>query len=480
MKKLVSDREHNPIHVNTEAEEVIESNMMRGGPGDKTAPGEYDTTYWFQKMSESGQKILDDPESITAQTKDKSIWFCSIPWTQVYSEIDGQYQACCFGAASGVHIEETPLKEWMEESEYMNSIRKEMLDPNTNFEAIEKNCKRCRDDERRYGRSRRTNCMKMHTNDPDFWDGIERAARFYKQTGEYYFSDRICEIQLKIFGSECNLDCHMCMHANSSMRWDMAKKHGVWSDALFGPGGEGRQRYIDKVTKDRTKGVMEQIMELAPYTRSVKVIGGEPLIMKKQYEMLEQLIDSGHASQIHLKYQTNFTKMQAGKHNIFDYIPHFKNVAMVASIDGIGRDIEYMRRRTEWDEVERNIDTCNAYPNVVVDFNGLVSFLSVMRFYKVIEYCTNNPKIHQINWAMLEQPKGLRVNNLPFAIKQKLMPLYKDYPDIQHALSLPPENDVNIQDTMEYLLKQDKAYIGTKWEMHLFEEFPELEEYYEG
>ena len=81
---------------------------------------------------------------------------------------------------------------------------------------------------------------------------------------------------------------------------------------------------------------------------------------------------------------------------------------------------------------------------------------------------------------MLEQPKHLRVNNLPFAIKQKLMPLYEDYPDIQHALALPPENDVNIQDTIKYLLKQDAAYVGTKWEMHLFEEFPELEEYYEG
>ena len=462
-----------------DAGKVLDDNMKRGGPGDKTKPGEYDTSSWFVKMSESGQEILDDPESITSKTKNKDIWFCSIPFTQVYSEIDGQYQACCFGAPSGVRIENVTLKEWMEESEYMNNIRSEMLDPNSDFKNVEKTCVRCRSDERRYGRSRRTNCMKMHTNDPDFWDGIERTARFYQQTGEYYFSERICEIQLKVFGSECNLDCHMCMHANSTMRWDMANKHDVWSDELFGPNDDNRKRYINHVVKDRTKGIMEQIIELAPYTRSVKVIGGEPLIMKKQYEMLQLLIDSGHSQQIHLKYQTNFTKMQSGKHNIFNYIPHFKNVAMVASIDGIGEDIEYMRRRTEWNEVEKNIDICNEYPNVVVDFNGLVSFLSVMRFNKVIDYCTNNSKIHQINWAMIETPRHLRVNNLPFAIKNKLMPLYEDYPDIQHALSLPPENDVNIQDVIKYLLKQDEAYKGTKWEMNLFEVFPELEEYYE-
>ena len=88
MRKIVSDREHNPIFINDEeGEKVIQDNMKRGGPGDKTQPGEYDTSAWFVKMSESGQKILDDPESITAKTKDKSIWFCSIPFTQVYSEI---------------------------------------------------------------------------------------------------------------------------------------------------------------------------------------------------------------------------------------------------------------------------------------------------------------------------------------------------------------------------------------------------------
>jgi len=30
------------------------------------------------------------------------------------------------------------------------------------------------------------------------------------------------------------------------------------------------------------------------------------------------------------------------------------------------------------------------------------------------------------------------------------------------------------------MLQQDKAYVGTKWESHLFDVFPELKEYYEG
>ena len=47
------------------------------------------------------------------------------------------------------------------------------------------------------------------------------------------------------------------------------------------------------------------------------------------------------------------------------------------------------------------------------------------------------------------------------------------------ALERPPEKDFNIQEVFAYLLKQDKYYEGTKWEMHLFDVFPELEKYYD-
>lgn len=458
---------------------LVGTNMTRGGPGDKTKPGEYTTEDWFQNVSDHTKSDLEKDDTITAKTKNKDIWFCSIPFNQVYSEINGNYQACCFGKDSGIPIESMSLVDWMEKSDYMNNIRKEMLDPNSDFKHVEDTCNRCRDDERKYGRSRRTNCMKIHTNDQHHWDGIERSARMFERTGEYWIGERILEIQLKIFGSECNLDCHMCFHSNSSMRWDMARKKEVWNKELWGPFDQARIDKIDDVFKNRaSKDMLEQVCDLAPSIRSIKIIGGEPLIMKRQYELLDMLIKSGDSKDIFLKFQTNFTKLQAGKHKFVDYIPHFGNIAMVASVDGIGDSIEYMRRRTDWKELEDNIDICTKFPNVVVDFNGLVSFLSVLRFDEVIKYCKDNDKIHQINWAMIDKPKHLRVNNLPFAIKNSLIDRYEGYPDIQSALRIPPENDVDIQDVFEYLLKQDEGYKGTKWEMNLFDVFPELRPYY--
>ena len=153
---------------------------------------------------------------------------------------------------------------------------------------------------------------------------------------------------------------------------------------------------------------------------------------------------------------------------------------MVASVDGVGKTIEYMRRRCNWDKIKANLALCAKYDNVDADFNGLVSFLSVMRFYEVIDWCLTEGKdmIDQVNWAMLESPALLRTNNLPQKIKDDLIPKYKGWPDIQEALRMPAEEGLDIQEVFDYLLDADKYYEGTKWELHLFEVFPELKEHY--
>ena len=71
------------------------------------------------------------------QARDKDIWFCTIPFTQVYNEISGRYRACCFGKdVEHETIKNTSLKEWFIDSEYMNSIRKEMLDPKSDHKQL--------------------------------------------------------------------------------------------------------------------------------------------------------------------------------------------------------------------------------------------------------------------------------------------------------------------------------------------------------
>ena len=457
-------------------------NVYAGGPEHDIAPNKIGKDTWFDRVSEKTREDLQDSSTISHLAQKQDAWFCSIPFNQIYVEMNGNYQACCFGADSKISVEDMTLKEWMIDSKYMNDVRTEMLDPNSDLKAVEKSCFRCREDEKKYGRSRRTNCMKIQTNTPDHWDGISRVAEIFRASGGLFdIDERIFELQLKVWGSQCNLDCYMCHHVNSTTRMNSAFKHDLWNDNIW------KKKSIiaadvKNAIKDRVKpnNIVEQCIELAPYTRSIKLIGGEPLIMKKQYEMLDKIIETGHSKEIIIKYQTNFTKMQAGKHRFIDYVKHFKEVRMVGSVDGIGKVNDYMRRKSSWEEIENNIQMLQDFDNVFVDFNGLVSILSVMRFYEVPDYVAGNSMITALNWSMLEWPRHLQPCNLPQPIKDKLIPIYKEkkWPDIVASLERDPIPDCDLQDVFDYLLRQDELYKGTKWEMNLFDVFPELEEFY--
>ena len=464
--------------------------ITRRLPGNVLArPGNVDTTDWFKNISEKGEQRKKDPNSIMNRAKNKDNWFCIHPFAEMFVEIDGYYQACCLAKKNYKNnISNTPFKSWMEDSEYMNGIRKEMLNPAKDFKDnkfINKYCVRCVKDEKRYGKSRRTYTMWKDSNNPEFWDNIERIAREYEETGKYKFKEnnRICQIQLKAFGVECNLDCHMCLHENSSMRMDMVKKHNLWNTKVFGPLNSTLKKYknvADNLTKIDIKDVINQVCELGPYLRSIKIIGGEPLIMKQYYQLLDAVIESGHAKDIIIKFQTNLTKLVAGKHKFINYIPHFLNISFTVSIDGVGKYQDYCRRRGVWEEIEDNIDLVNDpkfKDKAYVDVNSVITCLNVLRYYKVIDYCNNHPGVRSIGWLMIEWPKALRVNNLPDKLKNNLIPKYEGFPDIQSALKMPPCEDNDFQETINYLLKQDEAYKGTKWEMHLFDVFPELKEF---
>ena len=145
--------------------------MTRGGPGDLSMPGNVNTTEWWrpENMSELGKKKAAEKGSIVEQAKSKEIFFCGIPFTQLYNEIDGRFQACCFATPDKIStIKNTTLKDWMNRSAYMNILREEMTTPKSNLKFVKKFCKRCVTDEEKYGRSRRTNCLKIHTNDSPF------------------------------------------------------------------------------------------------------------------------------------------------------------------------------------------------------------------------------------------------------------------------------------------------------------------------
>ena len=443
--------------------------ISKGGPGDKyLGEGKVDMSSWFKKENVD---ILED------QIRSGDLpFFCSAPFQMVYTTTRGEYAPCSWVQEGfNPNIKDVSVLRYFKDNANLNALRKEMTTPGSPLTLAKKWCKNCMHQEEKYGRSRRQASLKIQTNDKGLWPGIRRAVEEWKKTGQGFLGDRILEIQIKAFGNKCNLDCYMCVPYDSTTRLKSIHSKQLKGEKIF---SDYAKTPIASMPKRTLTSIVEQVAELAPYIYNLKFIGGEPLVMKNFYEMLDAIIKTGHAKHMFVKYQTNMSVVEFERVKITDYIPFFNKFEFTVSLDGIGIWDEYIRRRTNFKEIEKNIRIVKKYPNVEVNVNGTISFLSVLRFYKLIEWFNDNKHLFfQVNWSNIRGPIKLCANVLPDKIKKELIPKYEGFPDIQNVLK-EENHGLDYKDTIEYLLMNDKYYKGTKWEMNLFDVFPELKPYW--
>jgi len=453
----------------------LPKSLTKGGPGDKfLGNGKVDTTEWFQ-----------DIEILENQIKNQEIWFCTAPFQQVYTNTDGSWAPCSWAScdSTGPNIYNTSLENWFKYNNNLNQLRQEMITPGSDLTLCKKWCQSCIKQESTYGRSRRQTSLKIQTNDHALWPNIRNAVEDFKKTqsGIGKISHKVLEVQIKAFGNQCNLDCFMCMPSDSSTRITTLSSEDLAAQEVF----DKERLKIDKNISSKTfnlNDIIEQIVKIAPYIYNLKLIGGEPLVMKQYYELLDKIVKSGYSQKIMVKYQTNMSILNFDKIKLSDYIPKFESFEFTVSLDSIGIANNYIRRRSTWEDIVSNIKTVSQYPNVRININGAISFLSVLRFYELIDWYNDNIEIFgndsQINWSNIRNPAKLSANVLPIEIKEYLIPKYKNFPDIQNLLK-EDSGGLDYQDTLEYLLMNDKYYRDTKWNYNLFDVFPELEKFYQ-
>jgi len=449
----------------------IPSHITKGGPGDKfIGGGKVDTSKWFGNIKKIG--ILEE------QIKNEDIWFCAAPFQMVYTNTRGEFRPCSWAteeASNGEYIDKVSMQEYFLNNPELNELRREMTDPNSDLKLSKQVCRACFKQEKDYGRSRRQFSMKIQSNDTHLWPRLHDTVERFIATDEVKFDQRLLEVQIKAFGNQCNLDCYMCQPFDSTTRLKSINSNELTDESIFSVGSKKKPLQMGKITLD---SAVDQIAEIAPYIYNLKLIGGEPLVMKKFYNLLEQIIATGEAKNIMVKYQTNMSVLEFERIKISKLIPEFKLFEFTVSLDGIGKADEYIRRRSSWKDIVNNMKAVKKYPNVSININGTISFLSVLRFYELIEWFDDNKEMFdQINWSNIRGPKKLCANVLPEAIKKDLIEKYKNFPDIQNVL-MEDNGGYDYQDTIDYLIMNDKYYKGTKWDMNVFDVFPELEEYH--
>ena len=258
---------------------------------------------------------------------------CMIPWAGIETRPDGTYKPCCVYSDELTDPDgRTYNTKEHSITEVMNS--KSMNDLRDRFLAGEKP-------------SACDSCWKQEAAG----NTSKRQHMWHKATviGQIHVNKNIVAptfIDLKL-GNICNLKCRICSPDSSSIwanemakfdpdrkdYWTKYNKQGVWP------------RQKNKFYEDLEKHI-ESI-------RFFEITGGEPLMIKEQFDILQKCVDAGVAKNIEVHYNTNGTQFPEKELN--EIWPHFKRIEVAFSIDDIKERFEYQRHPAKWDAVNENI-----------------------------------------------------------------------------------------------------------------------------
>ena len=384
--------------------------------------------------------------------KNNEVWFCPQLFRHVYTHTNGYYAPCCVANNLPYHSSNVGIMEHMN-SDIMSEIRYAMM-TSKDDPIIDKYCSACKKSERDHGHSERTRKLKQFENE------LDKVLEIVKD-GTVIFKERNMDFQLRTFGNKCNLDCLMCIPYNSSTKLKQHKKFNHLK-MLF---NENDLRWNDK--NDYSK-IEREVLEFAPYMETWQVQGGEPFVMKRHYEILEALIFSGHAKNIIIEFHTNGSVLKYGKHRMIDYLKHFKSVICKISIDGYGIYNDYIRRRSKWDQIVKNIAELNKLENIDIGIFSTLSLFSVINFHLLKNWCKEN------NWHLdthvVCEPDELHCRHLPDNVKKLVAERNPNDKVLISALQL-PRDDAKFRKAIKYCQEVDKQYNNA---LELYKVFPEL------
>jgi len=212
-------------------------------------------------------------------------------------------------------------------------------------------------------------------------------------------------------GTTCNIKCRTCGPESSAQwnkeYWDINKSYNEISTYKDYKGF--LKKFNDAFDEDSL--VWKELENNKKDIRWIDMYGGEPMMMKKQWKFLEQLIEDDLAKNISLHYNTNGTIWDDEKYNI---LKEFKHISIDFSIDGIKDRYEFMRHPAVWEEVIQNMETIKNIKDFKCQIAHTVSTLNVWYINEIYMWF----KGWDIYLNMVHGPPEYNISNIPEDIKK--------------------------------------------------------------
>jgi radical SAM protein with 4Fe4S-binding SPASM domain len=370
--------------------------------------------------------------------------FCMLPWVHMHAFPDGRVYPCCFSDywhPLGDLRKNTMREVWNQEA--YKELRANMM-----ADRPSKQCTKCYEQENNGAFSLRNDSNR------NYGHLVSEVDKTLPDGTLEDFKIRYWDVR---FSNLCNMRCRTCGPIFSS-NWynDHVKMYKRVPDVL------GRDMARIEYTAGDEDAMLAQMEEHIPYLEQVYFAGGEPLIMKEHYYLLEKLIEYGKTD-VRIQYNTNFSEMRYKDKHVFDYWKHFKNVSVGASLDASGARAELMRKGTKWQQtVDNRKRMMEELPHVDFYVSCTYSIMNVLHALDFHKEWVDLGFIKAKDWNVnaLHSSEWLRIDALPEKFKNDVViPAYQ-----KHIEWLSPQDDLKrattgYQSLINMMLADDKSHL---------------------
>lgn len=176
------------------------------------------------------------------------------------------------------------------------------------------------------------------------------------------------------FSNLCNLRCRIC-EPLSSTAWyaESSLVHGAPAP-------------VGTIQLPLTESKLDLFFEdLIPKLKAAHILGGEPLLQPVHYDFLEKLIEAGRTDVI-LTYNTNLTRLGLKNRSALKLWGNFKHVHLELSLDGVGKQLELMRKGCRWKDLIKNFRLIRVFaPNVRLRVYPAVSVMNCFHLTTAVQ-----------------------------------------------------------------------------------------------
>lgn len=253
--------------------------------------------------------------------------FCHVAFRELYFEstTGKKYSSCCqqYTRGSGNVFSDETFS--FEKDEWLQNLRQQLVDgeqPST--------CVRC-------------------------WDLEQKGFESFRQRWNKHYdayvpndSSPVLEVLDVRLSNKCNLQCKMC---NMEFSDQIAKNYIAAKAAGIdvNKNDEHLAHFNDYGNNNAVDGLLEFILK-NPTIKTIKLAGGEPMIMDEIEHLLTELVRAGRTN-LKIFCLTNATTV---KTRFIKILEQFASVELSCSIDGVGKWIEYQRFPAQWKTIKRN------------------------------------------------------------------------------------------------------------------------------